>query len=149
MPGADEALPLVNVFEVAAEEGGTRHLLAFIEVMRAGSSGIDPRSIVGEITPTDEGGYDPRSLKLNPEFIEAFTGYMKRGPGRRARDRRAGPHAPSGWVYIIDPGTSTSPKSTRLPATSSEPSPSTMPARSSLGRSSTTRTTPSSIRIEG
>ena len=48
-----QALPLLNVFEVADEpDGVTRHLLAFIEPVLAGSSGIDARSIVGEITPT-------------------------------------------------------------------------------------------------
>jgi hypothetical protein len=103
MPGPDDPLPLLNVFEVADDEGGTRHLLAFIEAVRAGSSGIDPRSIVGEITPNDEGGYDATSLKLNPEFIGAFTDYMNEvhavEPGIVEQARSL----PSGWVYIMDP----------------------------------------------
>ncbi len=103
MPGADEPLPLLNVFEVVAEEGGTRHLLAFIEAVRAGSSGIDPRSIVGEITPNDEGGYDPTSLKLNPEFIGAFTDYMNEVQAVEPGIVEQARSLPSGWVYIIDP----------------------------------------------
>jgi hypothetical protein len=102
MSDPSDPLPLLNVFEVSDDQGGTRHLLAFIEPVRAGSAGIDSRSIVGEITPTAD-GYDPTSLKLNPEFIEAFVAYMNEfqavTPGivDQARD------LPSGWVYIIDP----------------------------------------------
>jgi hypothetical protein len=99
-----EQLPLLNVFEVSDQaEGGTRHLLAFIETILAGSVGIDPRSIVGEITPTEAGGYDPRSLKLNPEFIEAFTGYMNEVQANTPEIIRQASTLPSGWVYIIDP----------------------------------------------
>ncbi len=43
------------------------------------------------------------SLKLNPEFIEAFTDYMNDvqsvTPGIVEQAR----NLPSGWVYIIDP----------------------------------------------
>jgi hypothetical protein len=98
-----DALPLLNVFEVADDRGGTRHLLAFIETARAGSNGIDSRSIVGEITPTDDGGYDPRSLKLNPEFIEAFTAYMNEIQSVTPEIAGQARKLPSGWVYIIDP----------------------------------------------
>jgi hypothetical protein len=98
-----ESLPLLNVFEVSDDEGGTRHLLAFIEPVRAGSSGIDARSIVGEITPTDDGGYDPRSLKLNPEFIEAFSDYMNEVQAVTPEIVEQARTLPSGWVYIIDP----------------------------------------------
>lgn len=96
-------LPLLNVFEVAADQGGTRHLLAFIEPVRAGSSGINPRAVVGEITPLNEGGYDPRSLKLNPEFIETFTDYMNEVQARTPEICEQARSLSSGWVYIIDP----------------------------------------------
>ena len=99
---ATDPLPLLNVFEVADDQGATRHLLAFIEPVRAGSSGIAPRSIVGEITPT-AGGYDPRSLKLNPEFIEAFTDYMNEVQSVTPEIVAQARDLPSGWVYIIDP----------------------------------------------
>ena len=99
----NENLPLLNVFEVAADEGGTRHLLAFIEAVRAGSSGIDERSIVGEITPTAEGGYDPMSLKLNAAFIGAFTDYMNEVQAVAPEIVEQARSLPSGWVYIIDP----------------------------------------------
>ena len=101
MPATDP-LPLLNVFEVDDNQGGARHLLAFIEPGRAGSVGIDPRAIVGEVTPIEGEGYDPKGLKLNPEFIQAFTDYMNEvqavtpGVVARARDQ------PSGWLYPID-----------------------------------------------
>lgn len=103
MPEPADSLPLLNVFEVSDEEGGTRHLLAFIEPVVAGSSGIASRSIVGEITPSDEGGYDPLSLKLNPEFIEAFTDYMNDVQAAEPAIVEQARQLPSGWVYIIDP----------------------------------------------
>ena len=103
MPDPREPLPLLNVFEVADDQGGTRHLLAFIEPVRAGSAGIDSRSIVGEVTPDDEGGYDPRSLRLNPEFIEAFTAYMNEVIAVEPQIVDQARDQPSGWVYVIDP----------------------------------------------
>ena len=103
MPDANDPLPLLNVYEVADDQGGTRHLLSFIEPVRAGSAGIDQRSIVGEITPTDDGGYDPRSLKLNPEFIEAFVDYMNQVQANTPGIVEQAHALPSGWVYIIDP----------------------------------------------
>ena len=103
MPDANDPLPLLNVYEVSDEQGGTRHLLAFIEPVRAGSAGIDSRSIVGEVTPTEDGGYDPRSLKLNPEFIEAFTDYMNEVQAVTPEISEQARSLPSGWVYIIDP----------------------------------------------
>lgn len=102
MPEPD-ALPLLNVFEVTDDQGATRHLLAFIEPVRAGSSGIDSRSIVGEITPKDEGGYEPESLKLNPEFIETFGAYMNEVQSITPEIVEQARTLLSGWVYIIDP----------------------------------------------
>ena len=96
-------LPLLNVFEIADDDGRPRHLLAFIEPVKAGAEGIDPRAIVGEIKPTDEGGYDPSTLQLNPQFIEAFAAYMNEiGPVTPEITDSAKVQA-SGWVYIIDP----------------------------------------------
>ena len=103
MPDANNPLPLLNVYEVSDEQGGTRHLLAFIEPVRAGSAGIAPRSIVGEITPTEGGGYDPRSLRLNPEFIEAISDYMDEVQANTPEIIEQARTLPSGWVYIIDP----------------------------------------------
>ncbi len=82
---------------------GRRHLLAFIEPVRAGSSGIDERAIVGEISPNDGGGYDPWSLKLNPEFIQALTDYMNEVQAIMPEIVEQARSLPSGWVYIIDP----------------------------------------------
>jgi hypothetical protein len=102
MPG-NESLPLLNVFEINDDQGVTHHLLAFIEPVRAGSSGIASRSIVGEIRPTQGDGYDPSSLKLNPEFIEAFTDYMNEVQATAPEITDQAKGRPSGWVYIIDP----------------------------------------------
>jgi hypothetical protein len=93
----------LNVFEVHDDQGRLRHLLAFIEPVLAGSNGIDSRSIVGEITPIEEGGYDPRSLKLNPEFLEAFTQYMNDVQANTPEIAQQAETLPSGWLYIIDP----------------------------------------------
>lgn len=99
----DDALPLLNVYEVTAEGGKTLHLLTFLQADRAADSGIEPRSIVGEVTPTDSGGFDPLSLKLNPEFIEAFAAYMNEVvAGTSPIVEQARSHAP-GWVYVVDP----------------------------------------------
>jgi hypothetical protein len=96
-------LPLLNVFEVNDDQGQLRHLLAFIEPVLAGSNGIDPRSIVGQISPTDDGGYDPSSLQLNPQFIEAFTDYMNDVQAVAPEIGEQAKFLPSGWLYIIDP----------------------------------------------
>jgi hypothetical protein len=103
MPDPNDPLPLLNVFEIADDQGKSRHLLAFIEPVRAGSSGIESRVIVGEVKPTDEGGYDPRSLRLNPEFVEAFTAYMNEVIALETQIASQAHDQPSGWVYIIDP----------------------------------------------
>jgi hypothetical protein len=95
-------LPLLNVFEVTDDQGGLRHLLAFIEPVLAGSNGIDPRSIVGEITPNAE-GYDPRTLQLNPQFIEAFVSYMNEVQAISPAIKEEARTLPTGWLYIIDP----------------------------------------------
>ncbi len=102
MPGT-EPLPLLNVFEVPDDQGGIRHLLAFVEPDRANSVGIDSRSIVGEVTPTEADGYDPRSLKINGEFIEAITDYMNDVQAVEPLIVGQAKVQPSGWVYVIDP----------------------------------------------
>jgi hypothetical protein len=99
------ALPLLNVYEVEAEDQGgpTRHLLAFLEPVRAGAEGLSPRSIVGEVTPTDYGGFDPTSLRHNPEFLESIAAYMNEviaGTDEVVRQARA---SGTGWAYIVDP----------------------------------------------
>jgi hypothetical protein len=100
---SNDPLPLLNVFEVPDEQGGIRHLLAFIEPSLASSSGIDPRAIVGEIMPTEGGGYDPMSLKLNSEFIEAITDYMNDVQAVEPVIVEQAINQPSAWVYVIDP----------------------------------------------
>ncbi len=99
----DSPLPLLHVFEVPGDDGRIRHLLAFIEPARADSIGIDSESIVGEITPTAEGGFDPQSLQRNPQFLQAFARYMDEVEAHSPEmvDKARGLH--SGWAYVIDP----------------------------------------------
>ena len=102
MDETNASLSLLNVFEVV-EDGAHRHLICFLDPILAGAKGIDPRSVIGEFTPTHEGEFDPDSFTLNTAFLEAFTGYMNEeathSPGL-VRDARE--HA-SGWLYILDP----------------------------------------------
>ena len=49
------------------------------------------------------GTYDPLSLKINPEFIEAFSEYMNEVQGASPEIVEQARTLPSGWVYIIDP----------------------------------------------
>jgi hypothetical protein len=74
MPETQE-LSLLNVFEVETDEG-TKHLIAFIDPVRAGASGISIRSVIGSFVPDASGDFDPTTLAVNPEFVAAFTSYM-------------------------------------------------------------------------
>jgi hypothetical protein len=99
----DPTLPLWNVFEVKTEDGTTQHLLTFLQADRAVASGIEPRSIVGEVTPTDYGGFDPLSLKLNPEFIEALTSYMNEVVALTPEIVEQARASSMEWTYVVDP----------------------------------------------
>lgn len=99
----DDALPLMNVYVFTADDGQVRHLLALQEPVLAGEKGVEPRSIIGEVTPNDYGGYDPLSLLLNPAFVEAIGSYMNEVVAETpeiAEQARAGA---SNWVLVVDP----------------------------------------------
>ena len=134
-------LPLLNVFEVTeTEDGTTRHLLAFIEADRAGAVGIDPRSIVGEVTPDRLRRLRPAEPQAQPRVHRGLRRLHERGPvavtPEIVEQARTAPlglglrHRPQ---ELDDARARTRPR-----PTSSAPSPSTTPARSSPGRSSTT-----------
>src|SRR5437763_639125 len=105
MDGAmpDDTLPLWNVYEVETGEGATQHLLAFLRVDRAVADGIEPRSIVGEVTPTDFGGFDPLSLKLNPEFIAALADYMNEVVALTPEIAAQARSCSMEWTFVVDP----------------------------------------------
>ncbi|WP_435006608.1 hypothetical protein P12x_004128 [Tundrisphaera lichenicola] len=99
----EDSLPLLNVYEVLNEDGKTRHLLTFLSPDRVETSGIQPRYIVGEVTPTDFGGFDPLSLQLNPQFIQALATYMNEVVGHTPEIATQARSSASEWTYIIDP----------------------------------------------
>jgi hypothetical protein len=105
MDGAmpEDPLPLWNVYEVKTEDGRTQHLLTFLQADRAAAGGIEPRSIVGEVTPTDFGGFDPLSLNVNPEFIEALTTYMNEVVALTPAIVEQARACSVEWTYVVDP----------------------------------------------
>jgi hypothetical protein len=99
----EDPLPLWNVYEVKTQDGTTQHLLTFLKADRAVASGLEPRSIVGEVTPTDFGGFDPLSLKLNPEFIEALTAYMNEVVALTPEVAEQARSCSMEWTFVVDP----------------------------------------------
>ncbi len=93
---------LLNIYEVN-EGAQTRHLVCFLEPVRAGAAGIDTSAIVGEFTPTTDGGFDPRTFRLNEAFIDSFQGYMNHQAREAPELGRAAADRANGWLYIIDP----------------------------------------------
>ncbi len=101
MPG--QSLSLLNVYEVESEDGQTHHILAFLDTVRAGAEGIVARSIVGELEPSPQGGYDPARFALNPEFVEAFTAFMNEVAATSESVVEQARAVQSEWLYVIDP----------------------------------------------
>lgn len=95
-------LPLLNVFEVEAD-GARRHLVCFLDTVLAGVRGIDVRSVVGEFVPGPEGGFDPGTFRVNPDFVEAFTRYMNEEAARSPEVVDQARSHPGEWLYIVDP----------------------------------------------
>src|SRR4051812_38385697 len=98
----EQELPLLNIFEVETDEG-IRHVVGFVDAVRAGAEGVPTRSIVGAFQPTSEGGFDPESFGANPEFIAAFTDFMNDEPSRSEDVVAQAKTIPSQWLYIVDP----------------------------------------------
>lgn len=98
----DRDLPLLNLFEVETEEG-RKHLIGFLDPVRAGAEGLAPRSIVGGFTPNPQGDFDPESFGLNPDFLAAFVDFMNDEPSRSDEVRGRAGQIRSGWLYVLDP----------------------------------------------
>ena len=98
----DPALSLLNYYEIDAD-GVTRHLLCFLEPVRAGAEGIAVRSIVGDFTPGPDGAFDAATFRANPQFIAALTDYMNLEADRSPEIIAQARAQPSVWLYLIDP----------------------------------------------
>lgn len=98
----DRTLPLLNVFEVEID-GMIRHLICFLDPVRAGSVGIDRRAVVGEFTPRPDGAFDPGSFRLNPHFIATLTEYMNESAAHAPELIHAAGVRPGGRVEVLDP----------------------------------------------
>jgi hypothetical protein len=92
---------LLNVFEVE-RDGVVHHLLGLIDPVLAGARGIDIRSILGEFTPGADGGFDPRSFQVNPEFIAAFQRFMNDVSAQAPELVEQARNHPGGWLDVID-----------------------------------------------
>ncbi len=96
------ALPLLNIFEIETDEG-VKHLIGFLDPVRAGAQGITMRSVVGGFVPGPDGGFNPDTFGSNPEFIAAFTDFMNDSPSRSDEIVTQAKTIPSQWLYIVDP----------------------------------------------
>lgn len=96
------ALSLLNIFEVETDEG-MKHLIGFVDPVRAGAQGISSRSVVGDFDPGADGGFNPDSFGANPEFLAAFTDFMNDSPSRSDEIVEQAKTIPSQWLYIVDP----------------------------------------------
>lgn len=97
-------LPLLNVFEVETE-GVHHHLICFLDVILAGSRGIDSRSVIGQFTPRSGGAFDLESFQVNPAFIEVFVQYMNASAINFPEIIREASSRSSDWLYLLDPRT--------------------------------------------
>ena len=107
MPEIKE-LSLLNIFEVETDEG-MKHLIAFLDPVRAGAEGIATRGVVGAFLPDSQGEFDPATFTVNPEFIAAFTDYMNQEPGRVTEIADQARAIPGQWLYLVDPRDETPP----------------------------------------
>ena len=104
----ESELSLLNVYEVEVD-GGTRHLVGFLDPVLAGSRGIDSRAMIGEFTPGPDGEFDHESFRVNPEFVAALTDYMNGAPSRTPEIIAQARSIPSDWLYVVDPRDATDP----------------------------------------
>ena len=102
----DDSLSLLNIYEVDSEDG-PKHLVGFLDPVRAGAEGIDSRFMVGEFTPRPDGEFDVETFAANPEFIAAFTDYMNDAPSRAPDVVESAATITSDWLYIVDPRNAT------------------------------------------
>jgi hypothetical protein len=100
-------LPLLNVYEVQAEDGRTLHLVGFLDPVLAGSKGIDSRAMVGDFDPGPDGDFDAAAFRVNPEFIHAVEHYMNEQPARSPQLADEAKGLRGQWLYLVDPRNTT------------------------------------------
>ena len=102
----DLSLSLLNMFDVQDESGKIRHLICFLDSVRAGAEGINPKAIVGEIpvegsVKPDE--FDPKDFQLNAGFVENLTNFLNECGAISEELQTQARSITSGWLYLIDP----------------------------------------------
>ncbi|MEO6811931.1 MAG: hypothetical protein ABI353_22710 [Isosphaeraceae bacterium] len=105
----EDELPLLNIYEIEVD-GKTKHYIGFLDSVLAGARGIDTRSLVGEFTPTDFGGFDPTTFSVNPEFLAAVVEFMNGQTHNSPGLAEGALSIPGERLYIVDPRNSTDPK---------------------------------------
>ncbi|MDR3633025.1 MAG: hypothetical protein P4L84_04260 [Isosphaeraceae bacterium] len=99
---AEQSLSLLNAFEILVD-GGTRHVICFLDPVLAGAKGIEPQWLVGEITPGPDGDFDASRFVLNPDFIRTLTDYMNDVAAQTPALVAQANARPSEWLYVLDP----------------------------------------------
>lgn len=110
----EDDLPLLNIYEIEIE-GVTKHYIGYLDPVLAGARGIDTRSMVGEFTPTDFGGFDPLTFSVNPEFLEAVVEFMNEQTSASPDLAEGARSSPGERLYIVDPRNATEPGESESP----------------------------------
>lgn len=99
---SESDLPLLNIYEIEAEEG-TRHLVGFQDPVLAGAVGLASHAMIGEFEPDPGGEFDPETFVLNPEFLEAVVRYMNEQPAITPALAEGARQIPGERLYVVDP----------------------------------------------
>jgi hypothetical protein len=97
-----DPLPLLNIYEID-DRGTTRHLVGFLDQVRAGAVGIASRAMVGEFTPRPDGEFDVTTFRPNPEFIAALAEYMNAVVVHDSGVIAQAKAQPGGRMLLVDP----------------------------------------------
>ena len=101
-------LGLLNVYEFE-EDGQTRHVVAYMEPVLAGSVGLMSHAVVGEFLPGPDGQFDPDTFTPNPEFVEAVAEFLN-GQPEHSPELQAGASQSNGQpLFLVDPRCTTEP----------------------------------------
>jgi hypothetical protein len=101
-PTTGEDLGLLNVFEFE-EEGETRHVVAYMDPVLAGSVGLSSHAVVGDFTPGADGEFDPDTFAPNPEFLDSVAEFLN-GQPEHSPELQAGARGSVGQpLFLVDP----------------------------------------------
>ena len=97
-----EELSLLNMYEID-DEGKSRHVVAYLDPVLAGSVGIFSGCFVGDFTPDENGEFDVNTFVPNPEFVESFTAFMNT-QAEHSPELNGGAQQVAGQpLYLVDP----------------------------------------------